>query len=125
MLALIAAEATVNPGDVVEQLIGTWWPVIATVGVPVLTSFMTKAEAAKRVKQVTAVAFTALFVALSVIASGDLEGPITIEFILSRFAVYAVLAESGYRTITGMLGQSMNHLAVFKPAIGVGKPETA
>ncbi len=124
MIALIAAEATVNPGDLVDQLIGAWWPLISFLGVPALTSFMTKAEAEKRVKQFAAVIFTAVFVVLSLVTSGDLDGDITIEFLFSRFATYAILAETGYRTISGSLGQSMNRLSLFKPAVGVGKPVT-
>ncbi len=122
MIALIAAEAALNPGDVVDQLIGVWMPLISFIGVPVLTSFMTKADAEKRVKQFAAVIFTAIFVGLSIFTSGDLDGEITLEFLFARFAFYAILAETGYRTISGSLGQSMNRLSVFKPAVGVGKP---
>ena len=124
-LAFIAAETAtdLNPGDVVDQLIGVWWPLISFLGVPALTSIMTKAEAEKRVKQFAAVIFTAVFVALSIVTSGDLDSSdVTLEFLFSRLAAYAMLAELGYRTISGSLGQSMNQLAVFKPAVGIGRP---
>ncbi len=117
MPPMILAQAA-DPSSQAIDLLGSWWPVISMVATPILTSFMTKEQAQKYLKQLVAVFFTAVFVVLSVIQDGISE--LNPETIITRLAIYSSAAEVFYRTASGVTGGSMNSFSVFRPNTGLG-----
>ncbi len=118
MPPMILAQVAADPSSQAIDLLGSWWPVISMVATPILTSFMTKEQAAKYLKQLVAVFFTCVFVVLSVIEDG--LGELDPELIITRLAIYSSAAEVFYRTASGVTGGSMNSFGVFRPNTGIG-----